>query len=73
MRITNRLRHKSSYNSGMAAPHIPVLVKEVVDRLITKRDGIYVDGTVGAGGHSQAVLERLSADAVLLGVDADTA
>ncbi len=57
----------------MAAPHVPVLVEEVVHRLITKKDGIYVDGTVGAGGHSRALLQRLSPDAVLLGIDADAA
>lgn len=57
----------------MAAPHIPVLVEEVADRLITRKDGIYVDGTVGAGGHSHALLEQLSPEATLLGIDADAA
>jgi len=55
----------------MTTPHVPVLLEEVLHWLITTRDGIYFDGTVGAGGHSRAILERLSPEANLIGIDAD--
>lgn len=51
--------------------HIPVLVTEVTDWLLTDPHGVYVDGTLGGAGHSTALLERLAPDATLLGIDAD--
>jgi 16S rRNA (cytosine1402-N4)-methyltransferase len=41
-------------------PHQPVLVHEVVKYLVSRKDGTYVDGTVGSGGHSVAIGKRLS-------------
>lgn len=55
----------------MVAAHIPVLREEVLRWLISAPDGLYVDGTVGGGGHSSALLDRLAADATLIGIDAD--
>jgi len=52
------------------APHTPVLVREVVELLAPERGGFFVDATVGAGGHAEAILER-GADARLLGLDRD--
>ena len=40
--------------------HIPVMLREAVDGLDIKPDGIYVDGTAGGGGHSAEILSRLS-------------
>lgn len=51
--------------------HTPVLLKESVDYLITDPDGIYVDATLGGGGHSMAILERLSDSGRLYGLDQD--
>ncbi len=51
--------------------HVPVMRQEVLEFLITRRDGIYVDCTVGGGGHAQAILETLSPKGVLIGLDAD--
>lgn len=45
----------------MGAPHTPVLLDEVLEWLRIKPDGIYVDATLGAGGHSAAIAARLSA------------
>lgn len=51
--------------------HIPVLLQEVVSFLITNPNGIYVDGTLGGGGHSWAILERLGLNGKLFGFDKD--
>lgn len=51
--------------------HQSVLLKEAVDALVTRVDGLYVDGTFGRGGHSRAILERLSPAGRLLVVDKD--
>ena len=51
--------------------HFPVLVKEVIDCLNIKKDGTYVDGTVGLGGHSSLILESISNKGRLIGIDRD--
>ncbi len=51
--------------------HIPVMLDEVLRGLCIREGGIYVDGTVGYGGHACAVLERLGARGVLLAIDCD--
>ncbi|MGB9614338.1 MAG: 16S rRNA (cytosine(1402)-N(4))-methyltransferase RsmH [Fervidobacterium sp.] len=53
--------------------HIPVLLNEVVENLIVKPDGVYVDCTVGEGGHTQAIAERiLSSGGRVIGIDVDS-
>ena len=51
--------------------HIPVLLKQSVDGLNVKPDGIYVDVTFGGGGHSREILSRLSSDGHLFSFDHD--
>lgn len=51
--------------------HNPVLLKESVDGLNIKPDGVYVDVTFGGGGHSREILSRLNADGKLLAFDQD--
>ena len=53
--------------------HLSVLLPEAVDALVTDADGIYVDGTFGRGGHSRAILERLSPQGRLIALDRDPA
>lgn len=53
------------------AYHIPVLLKESVDGLHIKPNGIYVDVTFGGGGHSREILSRLGADGHLFSFDQD--
>ncbi|MFW5953765.1 MAG: 16S rRNA (cytosine(1402)-N(4))-methyltransferase RsmH [Guyparkeria sp.] len=53
------------------ASHDTVLRNEAVAALVTDPAGVYVDGTYGRGGHSRAILERLSADGHLVGFDRD--
>lgn len=52
--------------------HVPVLLDEVVAHLVTTPTGIYVDGTLGGGGHAEKILERLSPPGMLIGIDADS-
>ena len=51
--------------------HQPVLLEEVVEALNIRPDGKYVDGTFGRGGHSRAILARLSGKGCLLSLDRD--
>jgi len=54
-----------------SSAHVPVLLGPVLDGLGIKKDGCYVDGTFGRGGHSSAILEHLSADGRLIAFDRD--
>lgn len=51
--------------------HQTVLLREAVDALVTEPDGFYVDGTFGRGGHSRYLLQRLSSQGRVLGIDKD--
>jgi 16S rRNA (cytosine1402-N4)-methyltransferase len=51
--------------------HIPVLKETVVEYLVTDRAGVYVDCTVGGGGHAEGILTMLQADGALIGFDVD--
>ena len=51
--------------------HIPVMVKEVLHLLNIKEDGIYVDATLGCGGHSLEILKRVGSSGVVIGLDRD--
>ncbi len=55
----------------MSSYHNPVLLKESVDGLGIKKDGIYVDVTFGGGGHSNEILKRLGARGKLIAFDQD--
>ena len=52
--------------------HVSVLLNECLDALNIKDDGIYVDCTLGGAGHSSHILQRLSKDGLLVGIDQDT-
>lgn len=51
--------------------HIPVLFREAVDALNIRENGIYVDATLGRGGHAAEILSRLGNDGRLIGFDRD--
>ena len=55
----------------MDTHHIPVLCDKVVDFLNPKPDGVYIDGTVGLGGHSAAILEISAPSGRVIGIDLD--
>ena len=54
----------------MACYHLPVLLRETIEGLAVKPDGVYVDGTAGGGGHSEAIAKRLSTGR-LIAIDQD--
>ena len=58
-------------NNDTYYKHQPVLLEESVDYLITDPSGIYIDATLGGGGHSLALLSKLNDDAQLIGIDQD--
>lgn len=51
--------------------HEPVLLKEAVEVLISDPNGIYIDGTLGGGGHSTAILKALGDSGKVFGIDQD--
>jgi 16S rRNA (cytosine1402-N4)-methyltransferase len=61
-------------NSACDIPHlehVPVLLCEAVDLLAPRPGGVYVDGTLGAGGHAAEILRRSAPDGILIGLDQD--
>ena len=54
----------------MEFQHKPVLFDETIDSLQIRPDGVYIDGTAGGGGHSQAILDKLTTGR-LLSIDQD--
>ncbi|MBR5507385.1 MAG: 16S rRNA (cytosine(1402)-N(4))-methyltransferase RsmH [Clostridia bacterium] len=56
----------------MEFKHVSVLLHESVNGLDIKKDGIYVDGTLGGGGHSYEIASQLSHNGRLIGIDRDT-
>lgn len=66
----------SASEAGDALPyasafHAPVLCHAVLEALVTDRDGLYVDATVGGGGHSAALLDALAPAGRVIGIDQD--
>ena len=57
---------------GIGAPHRPVLLEETLKFLAPERGGLFIDCTVGLGGHSEAILKS-SSDTRVIGMDLDTA
>lgn len=52
--------------------HKPVLFDEVIDNIITKKDAVYVDCTLGGGGHAEGILENSSENSKVVAIDQDT-
>lgn len=50
---------------------MPVMLNEIVEALRVKRSGIYVDGTVGLGGHAEGILRKAEGECTLIGMDRD--
>ena len=63
----------NSTSRSSSATHITVLLKEAVNALNIKSEGVYVDGTFGRGGHSRLILSRLEKTGRLYAMDRDLA
>ena len=55
----------------MEFKHTSVLFEECIQGLAIKPDGVYVDGTLGGGGHSSGICEKLGENGTLIGIDRD--
>ncbi len=55
----------------MEFKHEPIMLQECIEGLHIKPNGIYVDGTIGGAGHSSKIIERLSQEGLLVGIDRD--
>ena len=51
--------------------HCPVMLPEVIEYLVPQPGGIYLDMTVGAGGHARAIADKIGGDGYLVGIDRD--
>lgn len=51
--------------------HTPVLYKETIENLILNKEGVYVDGTLGGGGHSEGIARELEGKGTLISIDQD--
>lgn len=51
--------------------HLPVMAAEVLEQLAPRPGGIYLDGTLGGGSHSELILEKTAPDGLLIGIDRD--
>ncbi|HHY64098.1 MAG TPA: 16S rRNA (cytosine(1402)-N(4))-methyltransferase RsmH, partial [Clostridiaceae bacterium] len=55
----------------MGFEHKPVMLEECIEFLAVRPDGVYVDCTLGGGGHSAGILRRLGPEGTLIGLDQD--
>src|SRR3990170_4768450 len=55
------------------AVHLPVMVREVLEMLQIRQGGVYVDATVGLGGHAQEILGLMGPEGKVVGIDRDEA
>jgi 16S rRNA (cytosine1402-N4)-methyltransferase len=56
----------------MSIVHVPVMLEEVIEAMKLKKSGVYVDGTVGLGGHAEGILRSIAGGCTLVGIDRDS-
>jgi 16S rRNA (cytosine1402-N4)-methyltransferase len=71
IKIYDKIKKKTKRVNELEFNHTPVLLKECINGLNIKENGIYVDGTMGGAGHSLKIIENLSASGLLIGIDRD--
>jgi len=67
----NQMRSTGHASDALTPYHLPVLLSETLDALILNPSGIYVDATLGGGGHSRGILQRLNKQGKLFAFDQD--
>jgi len=67
----NQMKSTEQVSDASSTYHLPVLLNETLDALITNPSGIYVDATLGGGGHSRGILQRLNQQGKLYAFDQD--
>ena len=67
----SRLRMGMPHLVSTDFQHVPVLLAESIEHLHLKPGAVIVDGTLGGGGHAEAILERTAPDGILVGLDVD--
>ena len=55
----------------MEFKHVPVMLNECLDGLKVKANGVYFDGTLGGGGHSEEILKKCAPNGLLIATDRD--
>ena len=68
---TEQVHSQMAAQEGEAFKHLSVMLHETVDMLNVREGGVYVDGTLGGGGHSAEILRRLNGTGHLYGIDRD--
>ena len=68
---TEQIDSQMRAQEGDSFKHLSVMLDETVDMLCVREGGVYVDGTLGGGGHSQEILRRLNGTGHLYGIDRD--
>ena len=58
--------------NSMEFKHTSVLLDECIENLDIRPGGIYVDGTIGGGGHAEKICQHLGPEGTLIGIDRDT-
>ena len=71
MNEVKNIKNIESTNQLITNYHIPVLLKETIEGLNIKENGVYVDCTFGGGGHSREILKHLGANGKLIVFDQD--
>lgn len=71
MNNDNEVKNKNDKNESINFNHIPVMLTECIDNLNIQPSGVYVDGTLGGGGHSFLIAENLDENGTLIGIDQD--
>ena len=72
--LMDRTGHESAdeFHEEFVVSHQPVLLTETLHQLLLQEGGVYVDGTTGEGGHSQAILQAEPQVKAVLGIDWDS-
>ena len=69
--IATARENMTDFSRNPDCDHIPVMLKEVIESLQCRPGGIYVDGTMGLGGHALAILQKIQPKGMLIGIDRD--